>query len=396
MVRVKATIRASILLSILALLLIPIGKVDAHAYSASYTTLTLTKANIGMTYTLDELSVIELTDGDVNKNSMLEPEEFDAVKDRILELLKKDIQLEIDNVPQEWSQIESFTLKREGDATKVILNITFPPVLASQSISLTDNLYLIDKNTANYVDLVKINYGTQNSTSALSGKYRVWSMQLTESDYAALRQDLQSQPNSNSTESGGTESSDGLGHISGWFSFFTLGMGHILGGYDHLLFLFSLLIARQTFKQYAKMITAFTIAHSITLTLTVLGIINIPAWFVEPAIALSICYVAVENIVRKDVSYRWVLTFLFGLIHGMGFADILKEMDIPRSELATDLISFNLGIETIQVALVALLLLPLIMLHRWKFLRRAVIVGSAIALILGAYWLIDRIIIMSA
>ncbi|NBD25694.1 HupE/UreJ family protein [Paenibacillus glycinis] len=392
MFRIQAAMRISVMLSILSLLFIPLGQADAHAYSASYTTLTLTKANVGMTYTLDELSVIELTEGDANKNGTLEQEEFDGVKDEFLALLKKDIQLKIDNVPQEWSQIESYALKREGNATKLVLAIDFPPVLASQSIELTDNLYLSDKVTANYVDLVKIDYGKHNSTSALSGKYRVWSMKLADKDYAALRPDLQSQADADSAASGGTESSDGTEHASGWYSFFTLGMGHILGGYDHLLFLFSLLIARQTFGQYAKMITAFTIAHSITLTLTVLGMIDVPAWFVEPAIALSICYVAVENIVRKKVSYRWVLTFLFGLIHGMGFADILKEMEIPKSELAVDLISFNLGIETIQVALVALVLFPLFLLHRWKFSRRAVMAGSAIALILGAYWLIDRIL----
>ena len=118
---------------------------------------------------------------------------------------------------------------------------------------------------------------------------------------------------------------------SGWFSFLKLGMNHILTGYDHLLFLLSLLIARQTFKQIATTITAFTIAHSITLTLTVLGMIDVPSSFVEPAIALSICYVALENIFRQKISYRWVITFVFGLIHGMGFADILKEMNIPKN-----------------------------------------------------------------
>ncbi|WP_162309374.1 HupE/UreJ family protein [Cohnella abietis] len=358
-------------------------KAEAHAYSASYTKLDFTKASIEMTYALDELSVIELTNGDSNNNGILELEEFNAVKDQFLVLLKNDIKLEINKEAQNWT-VESFTINREGDTAKAILKVAFPPTLASQTVSLTDNLYVKDKVTANYVDLVTINYGEKTSTSALSGNYRVWSMQMSDHIYDALRQDPQSQSNSNEDASGSEQ-------ISGWFSFFKLGMTHILEGYDHLLFLFSLLIARQTFKQYATMITAFTIAHSITLSLTVLGFINVPGWFVEPAIALSICYVAVENIVRKKVSYRWVLTFLFGLIHGMGFADILSEMDIPRSELATDLISFNLGIETIQVTLVAILLLPLVLLHRWKFSRRAVISGSAIAFILGAYWLVSRV-----
>ena len=87
--------------------------------------------------------------------------------------------------------------------------------------------------------------------------------------------------------------------ISAFISFFRLGVEHILTGYDHLLFIFSLLIARQTIKQYASVITAFTIAHCLTLTLTVLDIINVPSSIVEPAIALSICYVAIENICQK-------------------------------------------------------------------------------------------------
>ncbi|BBH18673.1 membrane protein [Paenibacillus baekrokdamisoli] len=395
MFRIHAAWRFSIcLMAVLILLLIlPFErKVDAHAYSAGYTTLSLTKSNIEMTYTLDELSVIELIGGDVNKNGMLEQEEFTAVKDQLLAMIKKNVIVQINNEVQDWTQLESIVLDRKGDATKVILKASFPPVSASQPISLSDNLYMNDAAT-NYVDLLTINYGKQKSTAALSGKNRVWAMQLTESDYGGLQQDMKSPQNNGSGQAEGpkNEASSSSEGISGWYSFFTLGINHILSGYDHLLFLFSLLIARQKFKQYAAMITAFTIAHSITLTLTVLGIIDVSPRIVEPAIALSICFVAVDNIVRKEVSYRWVLTFVFGLIHGMGFADILKEMDLPRSQLATDLISFNLGIETVQVTLVAILLPLLGLLHRWRYSRHAVTAGSTLALLLGGIWLAQRL-----
>lgn len=391
MFRIHTAWRFSIcFMSVLILFLMPFQqKIDAHAYSAAYTTLTLTKSNVEMTYSLDELSVMELLGGDENKNGMLEEEEFTAMKEAILAMLKKDITLQINNVKQDWTEVESVTMARKGDATKLVLKVSYPPVSASQSISLTDNLYGSDAG-ANYVDLLKIQYGKQESTSALSGKYRAWAMQLTENDAASL-QDTQSSETSGQAGEPQQDGESSSKSSSGWYSFFTLGIGHILGGYDHLLFLFSLLIARQTFKQYASMITAFTIAHSITLSLTVLGIINVSPSFVEPMIALSICFVAIDNIVRKQVSYRWVLTFLFGLIHGMGFADILKEMDIPRSELAADLISFNLGIETVQVTLVAVLLPLLALLHRWKYSRRAVYVGSTLAFVLGAIWLSQRI-----
>ncbi|MBW7453095.1 HupE/UreJ family protein [Paenibacillus sepulcri] len=394
MFRINTAVRFSIcIVALLALLLIPIEhQVDAHAYSAGYTALNLTKSNIEMTYALDELSVIELAGGDTNKNGKLEEEEFAAIKDGLTALFKENLKLQINNEIKDWTQIESFDMEQKGSAANAILKVVFPPATASEPISLTDNLYVNDSVT-NYVNLVTINYGSQKSTSALSGKYRDWSMQLTEKDYAGLQQDALVQQNSGSgqMDEPQEEESSPSEVMSGWYSFFTLGINHILSGYDHLLFLFSLLIARQKFKQYAAMITAFTIAHSITLTLTVLGIINVSPSIVEPAIALSICFVAVDNIIRKQVSHRWVLTFFFGLIHGMGFADILKEMDLPRSQLAVDLISFNLGIEAVQVTLVAILLPLLMMLHRWKFSRRTVIAGSSLAFMLGGIWLVQRV-----
>ncbi|KLT15583.1 hypothetical protein AA980_23070 [Neobacillus vireti] len=379
----------------LLLLLIPIMTfvstiqiAEAHAYSASFTTLQLTNSETKMTYEIDEVSVIELAGGDVNKNGMLEPEEFEAIKDKIVSILKENTSLKIDGQQQDWTKINEISLNRKGDETQLRIVVLFPAITTSQSITFTDNLYSNDK-TANYVDLLKVNYGSQNSTAALSGSNRSWSMILSENDYGA----------NNAGDKNGTPMQDGQANksaeshsASGWLSFMKLGINHILEGYDHILFLLSLLIARQSFKQIATVITAFTIAHSLTLTLTVLGIINIPPSIVEPAIAISICYVALENIFRKKVSYRWVLTFLFGLIHGMGFADILTEMHIPKSELAIDLASFNIGIEIIQLLIVVLLLPLLTLLHRSKYSRKAIITISSIAFLLGGFWLIERLL----
>ncbi|MFE4713927.1 HupE/UreJ family protein [Paenibacillus sp. NPDC056722] len=395
MPRLQSVRQLFICFALILLLILPFNQqADAHAYSASYTTLNLTKSYTEMTYSIDELSVIELAGGDTDQNGMLDEQEFEAVKDQFLKLLEQDITLKINNEPQAWTQVESVVMDRKGDATKAIIKLKFPPVSPAQSISLTDRLYMNNKATENYVDLITINYGQQKSTAALSGSSRVWAMQLTDTEYASLQQDgeqVQSSAADNSSSSTQTTDEDAEQSASGWVSFFKLGMNHILSGYDHLLFLFSLLIARQTFKQYAAMITAFTVAHSITLTLTVLGIINVPSIIVEPAIALSICFVAIDNMVRERVSYRWVLTFLFGLIHGMGFADILKEMDLVKSELAVDLVSFNLGIETVQLILVAILLPLLALLHRWKYSRRAVLGCSTLAFALGGIWLVQRL-----
>ncbi|NQX59873.1 HupE/UreJ family protein [Paenibacillus qinlingensis] len=371
MIMRNASVLRSILcsLALVAALVFPFKQAAyAHAYSAGYTTLKLTQSQTEMIYSLDELSVIELLNGDANSDNKLDQEEFDAVKEKMEVKLKENLTLNINGEPKAWTQVESLGLEQQGDVTKLVLKAIYPPVSPSMTITFIDNLYTNDAKT-NYVNLLTIQHGDQKSTEALSGNFRTWNMTVTEKDFESEHTNV----------------------IDGWFSFLKLGMSHIWGGYDHLLFLFSLLIARQTLKQYATMITAFTIAHSCTLTLTVLGIINVPPMIVEPAIALSICYVAFDNIRRPSVSHRWVLTFLFGLIHGMGFADILKEMNIPRSELAVDLISFNLGIETVQIIIVGLLVPLLYVMHRYKYARRIVVASSSVALILGAIWLLKRV-----
>ena len=371
----------SIFLALLALLSFG-QRTEAHSYSATYSTLELYQSKTVLTYALDELSVIELAGGDTNQDKVLDSEEFAAVDEKLLAILQSNIVLNINGESVAWPQNLSLTIHPKN----AVLKASFPAVAASQQIQLTDRLYTNDRAT-NYVNLLSIYNGTQRSTAALAGSNRTWSLQMTENDFAGLLPGDDSSPHQQQPEDEASSSS-----TDGWLSFFLLGMNHILSGYDHLLFLFSLLIARQTFKQYAGTITAFTIAHCITLALTVTGVIHVSPRIVEPAIALSICYVALDNLLRKKVSYRWVLTFVFGLIHGMGFADILAEMNIPKSELAVDLISFNVGIETVQVIIVALMLPLLALLYRWKHASRAAVACSVAALMLGGLWLVERVV----
>ena len=175
------------------------------------------------------------------------------------------------------------------------------------------------------------------------------------------------------------------------FEFFKLGMEHIITGYDHLLFLFALLLARQSFKSYLAIITSFTIAHSITLTLGALGYINLPSLLVESVIALSICYVAIENIVRKEVKTRWVLTFIFGLIHGLGFAGLIGGMNLPTSNFILTLLSFNLGIEVVQIALVAIIVPILNKMQHTSIYPKTQLTASAIITLIGGYWVVERL-----
>lgn len=176
--------------------------------------------------------------------------------------------------------------------------------------------------------------------------------------------------------------------------FFKLGVEHIVTGYDHLLFLFGLLMVTHSFWPAIKIITFFTIAHSITLALAGLNVIELPSSFVEPFIAATIVYVGVENIIRGDhPKGRHWLTFGFGLIHGFGFASVLREMEIGNADfgILLPLLSFNLGIEAGQIA-VASLVLPLIwaLNNRVETARKFLMACSGAISLMGAYWLIER------
>ena len=174
--------------------------------------------------------------------------------------------------------------------------------------------------------------------------------------------------------------------------FFRLGMEHILTGYDHLLFLVALLLRGGRLLTLLKIITAFTVAHSITLALAVLGIVALPDRIVEPVIAASIVWVALENLLRRDApSQRWRVSFLFGLVHGFGFASAIAPLALPRGHLALALLGFNAGVEAGQ-AFVVLLLLPLLWRIEGKGWQPAVVRGTSLGLALvGLGWLVQRL-----
>ena len=171
--------------------------------------------------------------------------------------------------------------------------------------------------------------------------------------------------------------------------FVWLGVQHIATGYDHLAFLLGLLIATASLRSLVKVITSFTVAHSLTLGLATFDIVVLPSRFTESMIAASIVYVAVENLVRKKTIDRWKLTFLFGLVHGFGFSNVLREMQLPRANLALTLFSFNLGVEIGQIVFVVLLFpfLDDLIQSGWTRLRPAVSVAIGL---LAAYWFIQR------
>ncbi len=198
--------------------------------------------------------------------------------------------------------------------------------------------------------------------------------------------------------------------VSRWAQFIDYareGVWHIWIGFDHILFLLSLLLPavllwrapgwlavetfRAAFVDVFKIVTAFTLAHSITLSLATLGLVSLPSRWVESAIAASVVLAALNNLWPLFHRRRWMVAFGFGLIHGFGFASVLVDLGLPREALALALVGFNLGVEAGQLAIVALFLPLAFTLRRTAFYRRAVMVGGSVLIVaLAGTWLIER------
>lgn len=173
--------------------------------------------------------------------------------------------------------------------------------------------------------------------------------------------------------------------------FVPLGVEHILTGYDHIAFLLAIIVIGLSIREVLRIITAFTIAHSITLLLAAMEIIRLNSRFVESVIAFSICYVALENVFKKKVNYRWLITFGFGLIHGFGFASALQELIVGKSSLLLSVVSFNAGVECGQLAVFFVMLPILYMLRRLIEFRVVTVSTSVCIFMIGFTWLIERL-----
>jgi hydrogenase/urease accessory protein HupE len=171
-----------------------------------------------------------------------------------------------------------------------------------------------------------------------------------------------------------------------------MGVEHILTGYDHLLFLLGLVLVGRPLRSLLAAVTAFTVAHSVTLALSAFDVWAPPPRIIEPCIALSIAYVGIENWFVRDGRGRWKITLLFGLVHGFGFAGALREIAVPSADVPAALLAFNLGVELGQVAVLALML-PLVLAVRkteiWDRVgMRACTMTVAVA---GLVWFVSRL-----
>ena len=176
--------------------------------------------------------------------------------------------------------------------------------------------------------------------------------------------------------------------------FFPAGIRHIVVGPDHLLFLVGLLLLGGTFRQLAVIVTMFTAAHSLTLSLAALNIVSPPIRIVEPAIALSIVYVGADNLLIRDGrDVRAWIAFAFGFIHGFGYAGVLRAMDLPPRALGWSLFSVNLGVEAGQLLVVAVVATAFAALRARSEAagRQLAFAGSIVVMATGAFWFIQRV-----
>ena len=195
--------------------------------------------------------------------------------------------------------------------------------------------------------------------------------------------------------------------LAQFVSYANEGVWHIWLGFDHILFLLSLLLPavlvrregqwratssfHAAFVDVAKIVTAFTIAHSITLSLAVLGVVSLPSRWVESAIALSVILAAINNLFPIVAQGRWIAAFGFGLLHGFGFAGALRDLGLPSGSLALSLVGFNVGVEAGQLAIVAAFLpCAYALRHTWTYRQIFLVGGSGMIVLIGTAWFVER------
>ncbi|MCK9607697.1 MAG: HupE/UreJ family protein [Methylomonas sp.] len=317
-----------------------------------------------MTFALQDIEAFAPMDSDLDAE--VTDVERDAAKPSIAKLLSRQLKLSLDGQAIEPSEPGKVNFDEQNNA-HVDFHFGLPDN-GGRQLSLQSEF------------LVLLPEGHQQQLTVKNADNQVIAEVMLSREHPDLKLDLQS-----------TQLPSAFTTFAG---FFKLGVEHIVTGYDHLLFLFGLLMVTHSFWPAIKIITFFTIAHSITLALAGLNIIELPSSFVEPFIAATIMYVGVENIIRGDhPKGRHWLTFGFGLIHGFGFASVLREMEIGNADfgILLPLLSFNLGIETGQIA-VASIVLPLIwaLNNRVETSRKFLTACSGAISLMGAYWLIER------
>lgn len=342
-----------------AALILYAAPLSAHPVPFSYLDLHLRSQAIEGTLVLHIIDVAHEI-GIEPADRLLDPEFAKEHTDEIANLVARRLALVADGrrLTTPWTDVEVL-----ADRRSVRVSVRVPLDAPAWSVTIEGRLFPYDPNHRTFVNV----YDDEALTQAILDGDR------TRFDYFA-----------------GTRQ----GRWAVVSTFIPAGVRHILIGPDHILFLVGLLLLGGTLRRLALVVTGFTVAHSLTLSLAALNILNPPARVIEPIIALSIVYVGLDNLLKRDGrDVRAWIALGFGLIHGFGFASILREMGLPAGALGWSLFSFNVGVEIGQLMVVVSVASVMAALRSRNELlgQRMVFAGSLTVVVAGGFWFVERI-----
>ncbi len=340
------------------------SSVYAHEPGLSAATLRLADGELAAHLTFSRREIETLVPIDTNHNGLASVDEFDSARPHLSALASRLLEITSDHRP-----LAARVVAVRVDASDALhIHLAFPEPTGSPLRIYARSLGALSRGHRQHVSVYSAT-GNQLANHILDAKRAGFELALAE-----VTQEASPWP---------------------FRQFLYLGVEHIVTGYDHLLFLFALLVVCSNLWGACRIITSFTLAHSMTLALATFNWVRLSSNLVEPLIAVSIIYVGLENLWCRDRQRREWLTFGFGLIHGLGFASILRELGIGASgsNAVIPLLAFNLGVELGQVA-IALVLLPVIgQAQRLPHVfPRVATTASVLVILAGSYWLLVRTI----
>ena len=338
------------------------GQALAHDISASFLDLNLEDGTLAIRYRLPvpEMDLMFLLDQ--NLDGRYDRGEIQQALGQLQEYVNQKLSLQINALPVLFEPQDFAVWGDEQDHLFVDFVKALPMAEPVEQIRIESQLF--QELISNHKTMVAIHSGQQASQYALDASNRVG---LWQADHA--------------------------NRVAHFVRFLKLGIEHIFTGYDHILFLVGLLLIGSSLLEVVKIVTSFTVAHSLTLGLAVLGHADPNPTLVEVGIAFSIAYIGMENLMKKPMTRRWHITFFFGLVHGFGFAHILREMNLSSAQLASSLFSFNLGVELGQVAIVTLIFPMLKGIHHLSWHHLFLKGASATVLGFGVFWFFQRLLV---
>ncbi|MCX8092280.1 MAG: HupE/UreJ family protein [Verrucomicrobiae bacterium] len=352
------------------LLLASVGGTQAHNPDTSYARITISPEAVEFKFSYDLVTLWRIAPLDANRDGAVSRAELEAATAVIQQFLRERIDLELNQraadfaeaLPPVWPE-EAGEVIPQSDYHQRLVSFVFrnPVLTAPEDVALRFDVF--DTFGPMHVVLGVFEWEGREQPVVFT---RFEPDYLFDTGYRApMRAQLA--------------------------QYFRLGLKHIFLGYDHIAFLLGLLFVPR-FLELVKVVTAFTVAHTITLGLAVLEVVKLPPRLVEVGIALTIMYVAVENLMAGSPRWRWLLTFAFGLVHGFGFASVLRELGLPARGLAQALVSFNLGVEAGQLLIVCALWPLVWWLGKQAHAQTAKVGVSTLILVLGAGWFVERLL----